>query len=221
MGLCTNIENWNMSAAICMATEGIRAKYSDGAGGGGFGAIEREIGSKLDAGKILAAVGQVELAYEHLADWSMFAYASPNWNKKSNASRLYQNILHDWVCELGERGEFIQDKTFKRVEAILPFIAGGLALEQSSGADVIQSGYELKYVPVSSRTELITQLVAFDCKCQSFEPESFKQKRKRYYQNHWSEIQPHIDTIRTILLRYDSLARKLYKKALDSYNGAN
>lgn len=45
MGLCTNIEKWQMPAAIGMATEAIRAKYNEGAGGGGFGMADIEIGS--------------------------------------------------------------------------------------------------------------------------------------------------------------------------------
>lgn len=66
MGLVTSIEHWEMPAASGMATEGIRAKYSEGAGGGGFGAADYEIGAKLDGAKVLAAVERITMSREDL-----------------------------------------------------------------------------------------------------------------------------------------------------------
>lgn len=61
MGLVINVERWDMAAAISIATEGIRAKYNAGSGGGGFGVADREIGAKLDGAKILAVIDQMEI----------------------------------------------------------------------------------------------------------------------------------------------------------------
>ena len=224
MGLCTNIENWTMPAAISMATEGVRARYNlgAGAGGGGFGAADREIGSKLDAGKVLAAIGQVEKDHQHLSDWVMFAYASPNWNKRSNLTRLTETVLHDWISELSCQGVFVQEKTYLRMNAIFPLIAGGLALEQISGANVVESVQGLKYHPVCSRSVLINKLVEFDVAGEPVEdiPKSMK-KRTRYYQNNWVSWERYIGVILNLLLGYDSLAQKLFKKELESTNMAN
>lgn len=55
-GLVTSIEDWGMPSAIAMATEGVRAQYSGGVGGGGFGAADYEVDAKVDCG------GQLKLA---------------------------------------------------------------------------------------------------------------------------------------------------------------
>ncbi len=221
MGLVSNIELWNMSAAICMATEGIRANYNMGAGGGGFGAADREIGTKLDAGKILAAVDKVGAEHQHLADWSLFAYSAPGWNAKGRAERLFDTVLLDWVCSLGDQGIIVQEKTYNRMQVIIPFIAGGVALEQSAGASVVREYQELKYIPVCSRKALVDELVKFDCQVKQVDSESFIKKRKRYYQNNWSLWQAHVDEVRSRLLAYDLCARKLFKKVLETKNMAN
>lgn len=73
MGLVVQIEHWPMSAAIALATEGVKANYNPGVGGGGFGAADREIGSKLDGAKVLAALERIKRREKHLVDWSLFA----------------------------------------------------------------------------------------------------------------------------------------------------
>ncbi|MGL6025682.1 MAG: hypothetical protein ACRC0U_00950 [Vibrio sp.] len=220
MGLVTSIERWGMPAAIGMATEGIRAKYNEGVGGGGFGAADREIGAKLDGAKVLAAVERMASKAPHLADWSLFAYASPLWNSNENKSRLFESVLHDWVVCAAECGVMIQQRTYDKVKALLPVVSGGLALEQSRGAQTSLCDGKVSYLPVATRAGLIHVLVEFDCQDKDELSEGFRKKRARYYQNHWSEWDRHVQSIRTLLTRYDQAAQKLFKKELENKNGA-
>lgn len=220
MGLATNIERWDMSAAIGMATEGIRAKYNIGAGGGGFGAADMEIASKLDGGKVLAVIHKMGKQHQHLELWSLFAYASPNWNRTEYSQRLFEYVINDWVFECAEQSHYVQIALFERIQVILPFVAGGVALELLSGADVVNVRGELVYHAVADRKILIAALVKYDCDKKGVTSESFIKKRTRYYQNHWQRYSPHIDSLRSIMLSYDTLARKIYKKQLENQLGA-
>ncbi|HCE2429442.1 TPA: hypothetical protein NGU10_001491 [Vibrio parahaemolyticus] len=211
MGLCVNIEKWQMPAAIGMATEAIRAKYNEGAGGGGFGMADIEMGSKLDAGKVLSTLEQINTVHPHLSDWAFFAYASPLWNSQSLTHRFIEHLLNDWLMECCFAGITLQEKVVKRIEAILPLIAGGFALEQMAGADVQFVAGEGHYKPVASRTAIINALVEHDCVANQVNSETYKKKRRRYYQSNFDVIQPHIESIRTILLGYDSLCQKLFR----------
>ncbi|MGV3000769.1 hypothetical protein [Vibrio sp. E150_018] len=215
MGLVTNIEYWDMSAAIGMATEGVRAKYNVGSGGGGFGAADMEIASKLDGGKVLVAVHQMGQQFENLELWSMFAYASPNWNRSGRSKQLFEYVINDWVFECAEQGNFIQIAMFDRIKAILPLVAGGLALEQLSGADISNVRGDLVYHPVADRKAMIHALVELDCTNKGEHSESFVKKRTRYYQTNWARFSEHIERLKNIMVRYDTLARKIYKKQLE------
>ncbi|BDR13161.1 hypothetical protein [Vibrio sp. STUT-A11] len=221
MGLCVNIEKWQMPAAIGMATEAIRAKYNEGAGGGGFGMADIEMGSKLDAGKVLSTLEQIKTVHPHLSDWAFFAYASPLWNSQSLTQCFVEHLLNDWIVECAFTGVALQAKVVKRIEAILPLIAGGFALEQMAGADVQFVAGEGHYKPVASRTSIINALVEHDCAANQVSSETYKKKRKRYYQTHFDVIQPHIESIRTILLGYDSLCQKLFRIGVEKQNGSN
>ncbi len=221
MGLCVNIEKWQMPAAIGMATEAIRAKYNEGAGGGGFGMADIEMGSKLDAGKVLSTLEQIKTVHPHLSDWAFFAYASPLWNSQGLTHRFIEHLLNDWIVECVFTGVALQAKVVKRIEAILPLIAGGFALEQMAGADVQFVAGEGHYKPVASRTALIDTLVDHDCVANQVNSETYKKKRKRYYQTHFDVIQSHIESIRTILLGYDSLCQKLFRIGVEKQNGSN
>ncbi|MCG6308976.1 hypothetical protein K6U49_10310 [Vibrio alginolyticus] len=221
MGLCVNIEKWQMPAAIGMATEAIRAKYNEGAGGGGFGMADIEMGSKLDAGKVLSTLDQINAVHPHLSDWAFFAYASPLWNSQSLTHRFIEHLLNDWLMECCFTGITLQAKVVKRIEAILPLIAGGFALEQMAGADVQFVAGEGHYKPVASRTAIINALVEHDCVANQVNSETYKKKRKRYYQSNFDVIQPHIEFIRTILLGYDSLCQKLFRIGVEKQNLSN
>ncbi|AGN34144.1 hypothetical protein VPPG_00019 [Vibrio phage VD1] len=221
MGLVTSIERWEMPAAIGMATEGIRAKYNEGAGGGGFGAADYEIGAKLDGAKVLAAVERMASKAPHLADWSMFAYASPLWNSNENKTRLFESVMNDWVVCASEQGTMIQQRTHDKVKALIPVIAGGLALEQAGGAQTSLSEGSVKYTPTVTRAYLIHVLVEADSQDKDELSDGFKKKRTRYYQNHWSDWNQHVEAIRTLLVSYDQAARKLFKKELENKNGAD
>lgn len=221
MGLCVNIEKWQMPAAIGMATEAIRAKYNEGAGGGGFGMADIEMGSKLDAGKVLSTLDQINSVHPHLYDWAFFAYASPLWNSQSLTHRFIEHLLNDWLMECCFTGITLQAKVVKRIEAILPLVAGGFALEQMAGADVQFVAGEGHYKPVASRTAIINALVEHDCVANQVNSETYKKKRKRYYQTHFDAIQSHIEAIRTILLGYDSLCQKLFRIGVEKQNGSN
>ncbi|MEH0741160.1 hypothetical protein H4F05_06495 [Vibrio cholerae] len=216
MGLVTRIERWEMPAAIGMATEGIRAKYSEGAGGGGFGAADYEIGAKLDGAKVLAAVERMASIAPHLADWSMFAYASPLWNSHDNKARLFESVMNDWVVCASEQGTLIQQRTHDKVKALIPVIAGGLALEQAGGAQASLAEGSIKYTPTVTRAYLIHVLVEVDCQVKGEQSDGFKKKRARYYQNHWSDWSQHVEAIRTLLISYDQAARNLFKKELEN-----
>ncbi len=216
MGLVINVERWDMSAAIGMATEGIRAKYNYGAGGGGFGGADIEIGSKLDGAKVLAAIERMASKAQHLADWSLFAYASPLWNSTDNKTRLFESALNDWVVASAEQGIMIQKRTYERVQALIPVVAGGLALEQIGGAQTCQNIDGVKYSPSLTRSYLIHILVEVDCLDKQETRESFKKKRIRFYQNHWADWDKHIQSIRTIFITYDKSARKMFKYYLIS-----
>jgi hypothetical protein len=221
MGLVINIERWDMAAAIAMATEGVRAKYSEGTGGGGFGAADIEIGAKLDGAKILCAVERMENKAQHLADWCMFAYASPLWNAKENRNRLVDSVLNDWVLNQSKSDRTLQQKTVKRVKSIIPSIAGSLALEQASGADTTVVNGEVHYHSGLTRSYLISVLVSSDCEESNDETETFRGQRRRYYQTHWEPWAQYIDEIRNVLTRYDVTARKLFKKELEFKSGSN
>ena len=221
MGFASSFERWEMPAAIGMATEGIRAKYSEGAGGGGFGAADYEIGVRLDGAKVLAAVERMALNAPHLADWTMFAYASPLWNSNENKARLFESVMNDWVVCAYEQGTLIQQRTHDKVKALIQVIAGGLALEQGRGAKGMISDGSITYTPTVTRAYLIHALVEFDCQARGKQGESFKKNRTRYYQNHWSDWNQHIEAIRTLLVGYDQAARKLFKKEIENKNGAN
>ncbi|USD68119.1 hypothetical protein [Vibrio sp. SCSIO 43136] len=221
MGLATNVERWHLPAAVGMATEAIRAKYNDGAGGGGFGAADREIGSKLDAGKVLSAIDDVGTLGQHLSDWVYFAYASPLWNRTSLSKRFLKHLSHDWAVECMVAGIPLQEKTFRRIESILTLIAGGLALEQATGAKVEKENGELTYKTIYKRSDLIRALVLHDAEVTGNKTVRYWHTRTRYYQTHWEAIQHHIDLVRDILMRYDSLSRKEFKKAIEKQNGSN
>lgn len=216
MGLVTSIERWEMPAAIGMATEGIRAKYNEGAGGGGFGAADYEIGAKLDGAKVLAAVERMASIAPHLADWSMFAYASPLWNSHDNKTKLFESVMNDWVVCASEQGTLIQQRTYDKVKALIPVIAGGLALEQAGGAQTSLAEGSIKYRPTVTRAYLIHVLVEVDCQVKGEQSDGFKKKRARYYQNHWSDWSQHVEAIRTLLISYDQAARNLFKKELEN-----
>ncbi|MEI8631433.1 hypothetical protein P4S72_03445 [Vibrio sp. PP-XX7] len=221
MGLVTNVERWEMPAAISMATEGVRGKSNDAgvSTGRSFGAADFEIGARLDGGKVLAAIDRMAEHAPHLADWSLFAYASPLWNAKQNKARLFEYVLNDWVVYASEGGKMIQHRTYDRINALIHVIAGGLALEQSRGAGVETVAGEVRYKPVSTRAYLINVLVQVDCAEQGDETEAFKNKRKRYYQNHWASWEAHVETLRTLLISYDLSARKIFKKSLQIKTG--
>ncbi|EOD5836009.1 hypothetical protein ACJYIM_002754 [Vibrio parahaemolyticus] len=216
MGLAVDIEHWEMPAAIGMATEGIRAKYNVGAGGGGYGASDYEIGSKLDGAKVLTAVERIAKKEPHLADWSMFAYASPLWNSTDNKVKLFETILNDWVVSSAERGVMIQQRTYERVKILLPLVAGGFALDLVGGAQTYQSASGVHHLPVYSRAHLIHLLVDYDSKVKNDFTDGFKNKRTRYYQNHWFEWESRVESIRTLLGLYDKKARKMFMKELEN-----
>lgn len=235
MGLVVNIEHWPMPAAIALATEGVRAKYTTDCGGGGFGAADKEIGCKLDGAKVLAVIDEMAECERHLADWCLFAYASPGWNSPKLTNRLIENIAYDWVFVHHEiTGEFIQKRTYSKIVSIIPLIAGGLALEQASGACTDLFTNRLVYSPAATRAQLTQQLINHDmesltlkcecierCACSSLELAKFAKERARYYQKHWDRIECHIETIRNILMNYDKRAQQTFKKMLENKMGAN
>ncbi|AUL97479.1 hypothetical protein [Vibrio vulnificus] len=228
MGLVTHVERWGMPAAIGMATEGVRAKYNIGAGGGGFGVADREIGAKLDGAKVLAAVDRMEHSAQHLSDWCMFAYASPLWNASENKKRFLQTVLNDWALFSAESGMVIQQKTFERMAAIIAVVAGGFALEQLQGASVNHTNGELAYQPKVTRSYLIHLLVAHDVEQfhatmleRDISLEQFENQRRRYYQTHWDSWAKHVEQVRTLLMNYDKAARTLFKQELAKQNGSH
>ncbi|MBE4142024.1 hypothetical protein HJ101_17315 [Vibrio parahaemolyticus] len=221
MGLAINIEMWPMPAAIGMATEGIKAKYNDGSGGGGgFGAADYQMASLIDGAKVLLTIDRMQKKAAHLADWSLYAYASPLWNSKENKKRLVESVLNDWVVVSSEQGMIVQKRTCLKVKALISTIAGNIALEQMAGAQTHFDHDGIQYTPSVSRQFLIKALVEVDCKDKDIESDGFRKKRTRYYQNHWSEWEKHIEVIRTLLINYDKSARKLFKKELENKNGA-
>lgn len=235
MGLVVNIEHWPMPAAIALATEGIRAKYTTDCGGGGFGAADKEIGCKLDGAKVLAVIDAMAESERHLADWCLFAYASPGWSSPKLTNRLIENIAYDWVFVHHEKtGEFIQKRTYSKILSIIPLIAGGLALEQASGACTDLFTNRLVYSPAATRAQLTERLINHDiqnlpvdcdfgghCECKSVQLAKIARERARYYQKHWDRVECHIDTIRSILIGYDKRAQQTYKKMLENKMGAN
>ncbi|EKO3390390.1 hypothetical protein OMA37_002179 [Vibrio fluvialis] len=221
MGLVTNIEHWPMSAAIALATEGVKANYNPGVGGGGFGAADREIGSKLDGAKVLAALERIKRREKHLVDWSLFAYASPGWNANSNKERLIKCLMNDWVIAQSLKGVTIQKRTFQKFSVIVPIIAGGMALEQLSGPSVQQQNDHPVYLPLVHKAHLIALLVDYDCQQKGENSEGFKKKRTRYYQTHWERWEEHIECIRTILVGYDVAAQVRFRAELENKMGTN
>ncbi|MBY7784371.1 hypothetical protein KW437_21475 [Vibrio fluvialis] len=221
MGLVVQVEHWPMSAAIALATEGIKANYNPGVGGGGFGAADREIGSKLDGAKVLAALERIKRREKHLVDWSLFAYASPGWNANSNKERLIKCLMNDWVIAQSLKGVTIQKRTFEKFSVIVPVIAGGMALEQLSGPSVQQQNDHPVYFPLVPKAHLIPLLVDYDCQQKGENSEGFKKKRTRYYQTHWERWEEHIECIRTILIGYDVAAQVRFRAELENKMGTN
>ncbi|WGY45046.1 hypothetical protein [Vibrio sp. ABG19] len=221
MGLVVQIERWPMAAAIALATEGVKANYNSGVGGGGFGAADREIGSKLDGAKVLAALDRIEKRQRHVADWCYFAYASPGWNAKQNRERLLTTLMNDWVltnCLVND--VLIQRRTFDKFAVIVPFIAGGIALELASGASVTSTAEGPSYVPPTDKAHLISLLVDYDCEQKNEYSDGFKKKRTLYHQKHWSRWQEHIDCIRNTLMGYEKCAQAMFRKELANEMGA-
>ncbi|MCG3743103.1 hypothetical protein EXA18_06320 [Vibrio cincinnatiensis] len=222
MGLVVQIEHWPMPAAIALATEGVRANYNQGCGGGGFGAADREIGSKLDGAKVLTAIDEISKNARHLSDWCLFAYSSPGWNSTRLTERLVENVAYDWVFSRYEQyNEIVQIRTYNKITPLIPLIAAGVALEQASGAEINKVNGELVYSPVATKIQLIQMLVSGDAKEANDDSLSFKKKRTIYYQKHWSRILVHVDTIKMILMRYDKIAQKRFKEELAKEMGAN
>ncbi|MBY7924738.1 hypothetical protein [Vibrio fluvialis] len=221
MGLVVQIEHWPMSAAIALATEGVKANYNPGVGGGGFGAADREIGSKLDGAKVLAALERIKRREKHLVDWSLFAYASPGWNANSNKERFIKCLMNDWVIAQSLKGVTIQKRTFEKFSVIVPVIAGGMALEQLSGPSVQQQNDHPVYFPLVPKAHLIPLLVDYDCQQKGENSEGFKKKRTRYYQTHWERWEEHIECIRTILIGYDVAAQVRFRAELENKMGTN
>lgn len=222
MGLVVRIEHWPMAAAIALATEGVRANYNQGCGGGGFGAADREIGSKLDGAKVLAVIDEIAKNARHLSDWCLFAYSSPGWNSTRLTERLVENVAYDWVFSRYEQyNEIVQIRTYNKITPLIPLIAAGVALEQASGAEINKVNGELVYSPVATKIQLIQMLASCDAKEANDDSLSFKKKRTIYYQKHWSRISVHVDTIKMILMRYDRIASKRFKEELAKEMGAN
>lgn len=221
MGLVVQIEHWPMSAAIALATEGVKAIYNPGVGGGGFGAADREIGSKLDGAKVLAALERIKRREKHLVDWSLFAYASPGWNANSNKERLIKCLMNDWVIAQSLKGVTIQKRTFEKFSLIVPIIAGGMALEQLSGPSIQQQNDHPVYLPLVPKAHLIALLVDYDRQQKGENSEGFKKKRTRYYQTHWERWEEHIECIRTILVGYDVAAQVRFRAELENKMGTN
>lgn len=222
MGLVINIEHWPMPAAIALATEGVRASYNQGCGGGGFGAADREIGAKLDGAKVLAVIDQMEITAQHLADWCLFAYASPLWNSTDNKTRFLETLMNDWAVLSFEQGTVIQKKTFERMSCIASIVAGAFALEQIQGVSIINTDRGLSYQPKLTRSYLIHLLVEHDIKnaSESARDSEFESKRRRHYQTHWDAWHSNIEQMRTLLMNYDRSARILFKKTLEKQNGS-
>ncbi|WPC72940.1 hypothetical protein [Vibrio porteresiae] len=217
MGLVVNIEHWPMAAAIALATEGVRASYNHGGGfGGGFGATDREIGSKLDGAKVLAVIECIGKKFKHLEDWMLFAYASPGWNDTRNRERFLTTALNDWAFAWLAKGVVVQERTGSKFRVILPLIASAFALEQASGAKVDNVNGDIYYSSAVKRESLISMLVDDDCILKGEYSDAFKKKRKRYYQANWSRWQEHIEIARTILINYDKYAQKLFKEELEN-----
>lgn len=222
MGLVINIEHWPMPAAIALATEGVRANYNPECGGGGFGAADREIGSKLDGAKVLSAIDRMSKHARHLSDWCLFAYSSPGWSSTRLTERLIDNVAYDWVFSRYEQyNELVQIRTYNKIVPLIPLIAVGVALEQASGAEINKVNGELVYSPVATKSQLIEVLVSGDVKEANDDSLSLKKKRTIYYQKHWTRISVHIDTIKMILMRYDRIAQKRFKEELAKEMGAN
>ena len=178
MGLVVNIEHWPMAAAIALATEGVRASYNHGGGfGGGFGATDREIGSKLDGAKVLAVIECIGKKFKHLEDWMLFAYASPGWNDTRNRERFLTTALNDWVFAWLAKGVVVQERTGSKFRVILPLIASAFALEQASGAKVDNVNGDIYYSSAVKRESLISMLVDDDCILKGEYSDAFKKKR--------------------------------------------
>lgn len=210
-----------MPAAVGMATEAIRAKYNEGAGGGGFGMADIEIGSKLDCAKVLIALNQIGDIYPHLSDWALFAYASPMWNSSSLSKRVTVHVIGDWLVECAFAESVPQEKVVNRMRCILPIVAAGVAIEQSAGASVRFELGEGFYEPVAKRSVIINALVSHDAADKGVSSETFAKKRRRYYQSNFTVIEKHIERIQHIIMRYDSLCRKLFRNALAKQNMSN
>lgn len=211
MGLVVGIERWPMPVAINMATDGITTKPIEGVSVKSGSDSDLEIGRRLDGAKVLSAVDAMDA---HLSDWSYFAYASPGWNNQGNRRRLVESVAADWVFEMLRQGHLIQRRTYDKVLPLIPFIAGGVAIELSEGARTEMVRSEIWYLPAVSRSTLIEVLVEYDCEHKKVNSESFKKRRKRYYQNNWERWQGHVDVIRTVLMGYDQAAQKSFKKHL-------
>lgn len=212
MGFVIALERWPMSAAISLATKGLNTRNALEMRGGGFDAVDLEIGIRLDGAKVLRAV---DAMHEHLTDWSYFAYASPGWSNHGNRVRLVDSIAADWVFDNLAKGVLIQKRTYDKMASLIPYIASGLAIELSSGAKTEVKSGEVRYVSNLSRSTFIALLVEFECKVKSVFSESYKKKRKRYYQNNWKRWQAHIEMIRGIVVRYDNAAQKSFEKHLN------
>ncbi len=215
MGLLTIIERRDMSAAIGMATEGIRTKYNVESGAGGYRSADTDIGLKVYRAKVLCVVERMSNKAQHLADWCMFAYASPFWNAKENKARLVDAVLNDWVLNQLNSGLAVQPKTIERIRSLIPVIAGGLALEQASGSETTAFNGDMHDKPSLTRTYLISVLVSVDCIESNDQSEQFKNTRRRHYQTHWGSWVQHIDEIRALLTKYDVAARELFRKEFE------
>ena len=217
MGLVIQVERWPMPAVIGLATEGVKSNYNFEAGGGGYGAADRQMGAKLDGAKVLAVLDRMEKRERHLADWCFFAYASSGWNAKQNRERLLTTLMNDWVitnCVVHD--VLIQRRTFNKFAVIVPYLVAGMALELAGDASVLESTQGLTYVSPTNKASLIALLVDYDCREKCDHSDGFKRKRTRYYQTNWRRWQEHIECLRTIVMGYERSAQAMFKKELEN-----
>ncbi|MGL5370808.1 MAG: hypothetical protein ACRDBF_07255 [Plesiomonas shigelloides] len=192
MGLVINIEQWPVSAAITMATEGVTANYSGEFTSGGDGTADRKICTMLDKGKLLAALDKLP---KHLKGWLLVAHSAPGYLSDANAEEFYSAVLSEFIGRYGDAGFTLSESRWESIIRIIPLIC----------YDVARHGNDPRIQ--FSTSEYVAALVAGT----DMKPATVRMSWRR-------DWMPSVELIKEIIVGWDELAKgSLRKETLAIY----
>lgn len=226
MGLIKNIERWKMSSAVSMATETFCTANHPSLPALSFPTYSlqdmvQEAGLTKEAQTVMSALGRMAEESSVLSDWCLYAYAFPQWGRDEVKRRLYKSVLNEWQLTQGEQ---IEPEILNGVRALIPMVAEQLAVELNQKGINATCG-ELHGRMTMTRAYLINILLSqYDENCEQpgerFSEEA-KAALKAQYLQHWSEWEARIESVRALMLEFDSQAGQMFCSELEQTESTN